>query len=72
MSYPRKRNLDGIYHRVERGGEWLNLCWTDLTDEERERVSKGRPETWWRDMALYMTKITREIGDQLGIVRSGE
>lgn len=29
------RNLDGYYFRVKRDGKWDNICWSDMTDEER-------------------------------------
>ena len=29
------RNLDGFYLRVERHGQWMNRCFTDLTDQEQ-------------------------------------
>lgn len=68
--YPVKRDLDGVYFRVERGGQWVNLCFTDLTEEERERVTEGRPEPWLREMALIMARTLREVGDQLDVARS--
>ena len=33
-----KRNLDGIYFRVQRDGKWGNTCFSDLTQEEMERT----------------------------------
>lgn len=61
--YPEIRELDGIYFRVERDGKWENICWTDLTWEERYDVSKDRPISWWRELALEMTRLLRNIGD---------
>lgn len=29
--YPKKRNLDGVYFRVERDGKWENVCFTSIT-----------------------------------------
>ena len=36
------RNLDGIYFRVQRDGKWGNACFSDLTQEEMERVMENR------------------------------
>ena len=36
--YPIERGLDGMYFRVERNGEWKDICFTDLIPEEREVV----------------------------------
>ena len=38
--YPIERELDGIYYRVERDGKWCNLCFTDLTTSEQEKMIK--------------------------------
>ena len=31
------RDIDGVYFRIERDGEFQNLCFSDLTTEERAR-----------------------------------
>lgn len=67
-TYPMKRDLDGVYLRVERDGRWLSLCLTDLTEAERERVTEGRSPEWLRDLALIMARTLREMGDQLDVV----
>ena len=40
------RNLDGIYFRVQRDGKWGNACFSDLTQEEMERVMENRDVDW--------------------------
>ena len=32
------RDIDGVYFRIERDGEFQNLCFSDLTTEERRKV----------------------------------
>lgn len=66
--YPVKRNIDGIYFRCMRNGRWENVCWTDMTEEERERVTKARPAEWWESMCMNMTETLRLICDQFNIV----
>lgn len=68
-SYPKIRNLDGAYFRVERDGRWLSLCFTDLTEAERELVMEHRSLAWTRGMVLIMARTLREVGDQLDVVR---
>ena len=34
----KKRDLDGIYFRVEREGKWENRCFSDLYPFEQEKV----------------------------------
>ncbi len=38
------RNLDGYYFRVKRDGKWDNVCWSDMTDEERDKQMTNRSE----------------------------
>lgn len=67
-TYPMKRDLDGVFFRVERDGRWLSLCFTDLTEAERERVMEHRSLAWTRRLALIMARTLREMGDQLDVV----
>lgn len=68
QTYPKRRDLDGIYFRVNRGGRWVSLCLTDLTPEEREEVTGERPLTWWRGLALMLADALRDLGDQLDVI----
>lgn len=38
--YPKQRELDGVYTRVERNGHWYGVCFSDLTDEEQDVYDK--------------------------------
>ena len=66
--YPVKRDLDGVYFRVKRHGRYQTICWSDLTDDEREMLGSDRPLEWWKSMTGIMTKQLRLVGDELGIV----
>ena len=76
MSYPTKRDLDGVYFRVERDGEWEPICYTDMTEQEREEVvakpmyAKPLEEQalYWQRMTNIMADTLRQVGDQFGIV----
>lgn len=35
------RNLDGIYFRVKREENYENVCFSDLSIEERDKVCEG-------------------------------
>lgn len=41
-----KRELDGVYFRVKRGKHWESICFSDLTDEEMDRVLEGHSVEW--------------------------
>ena len=61
------RNLDGVYFRVKRGGEWGNVCFSDMTTQERDELLKDRPLEWWKNMAYIMADRLRQVGDELDI-----
>ena len=62
------RNLDGIYFRVQRDGKWGNACFSDLSQEEMERVMENRDVDWLKSMCIQLGKTIRRIGDELDIV----
>ena len=37
-----QRNLDGVYFRVQREGGWRNVCYSDMTPDERKEVIYDR------------------------------
>lgn len=69
MDYPKIRELDGVYFRVERDGKWVNRCFTDLTEAEREEVMCDRSANWLKSLAKLMAMYLRDIGDNFDIVR---
>lgn len=63
-----KRNLDGIYFRVQRDGKWDNVCFSDLTQKEMEDVMKNRDVDWLKSLCIQLGKTIRNIGDDLDIL----
>lgn len=63
-----KRNLDGVYFRVQRDGKWDNVCFSDLTDKERNEVMSGRDIEWFKQMCCILANTIRNIGEQFDIV----
>lgn len=57
------RDLDGVYFRVERGGKWCDVCFSDMTKDERDLYIGDRSLGWWKDLAYIMGDRLREIGD---------
>lgn len=68
MEYPKKRNLDGVYFRVERDGKWENACFSDMTEDEQRHVLEGRSEEWLTNLAVMLAETIRHLGDQFGII----
>ena len=63
-----KRDLDGIYFRVKRDGNFENVCFSDLTETERDEICKDRPAEWYKSVAYYLADRLREVGDVFDIV----
>ena len=40
------RNLDGVYFRIKRDEKFENICFSDLTEEEKDEVLDGRSREW--------------------------
>ena len=62
------RNLDGVYFRIERDGEWQNICFSDLTDEEMDKVMETRSEKWLKQMCKILANSLKDVGDEFDIV----
>ena len=65
--YPKVRDMDGIYFRVEREGRWCSVCWTDLTHSEREEIGEDKPASWWQRVAEHLTEQLRSVADYLDL-----
>lgn len=59
------RDLDGIYFRVKRNNRWESVCFSDLTDEEMDKVLEGHSVQWLKSTCK---NTIRCIGDELEIV----
>lgn len=62
------RNLDGYYFRVKRNDKWGNVCWSDMTDEERDEMMQGRSEEWLKSLCKGLGQVIRKIGDDLDLI----
>lgn len=68
MKYPSQRELDGIYYRVERNGQYENVCFTDLAEEEREKVTAGYTADQWKAVAIHLCERIQQIGDEFDLI----
>lgn len=62
------RELDGCYFRIQRNDKWQNICFSDLTEAERDSVMKDRDERWLKSLCGHLADCLREIGDELDII----
>lgn len=63
-----KRNLDGVYFRIQRDGKWDNICFTDLTEAEMDEVLKNKDKVWVVGLAKILAKTIQNIGYQFDLV----
>lgn len=63
------RNLDGSYFRVKRDGKWRNICFSDLSTEERLEVLKDKDTEFMRRLCLIIADDLKQLGDEFDIVR---
>lgn len=68
--YPIERKLDGVFFRVRRNGKWNNICFSDMTHDERKEVIGSRTTEWWMALAGMMADDLRAVGDQFDIKRA--
>lgn len=63
-----QRNLDGVFFRVQRNDKWMNVCFSDLTDEEMNTILADRSTEWLKEMCKILGNTIRKIGDEFDIV----
>jgi len=69
MAYPERRELDGCYFRVERDGKWQNICFSDLTENERYAVTADKNALWLQSLCNHLANSLHNIGDELDLCR---
>lgn len=60
-----RRNLDGVYFRL--GTE--NICFSDLSEEQQEKVMNNRSEEWLKSLCKRLAEVIKEMGDQFDIYK---
>ncbi len=61
------RNLSGIYFRVERDGDWQNICFEDMTEKEQDKTLKGKNPEFIYNLAKSLGKTIKGLGDAFEI-----
>ena len=63
------RNLDGAFFRVKRDGKWKNICFSDMSTEERLEVLKDKDIEFVKRLCLIMADELKQVGDEFDIIR---
>lgn len=62
------RNLDGVYFRVKHDDKWQSICFSDLTEDERNEMMKDRSVEWLQNLCNILANKIKEIGDQFDLI----
>lgn len=63
----KKRELCGIYFRVERDGKFEDVCFTDMTELEQKRAIYDFSPEALRNMCIVLAGVVRNLGDMFDI-----
>jgi len=64
---PVRRDLDGVYYRVLRSGQYVNRCFSDLTDSEQDKFMEEYDVEQLRRLCRYLSTCLRKVGDELDL-----
>ena len=54
MEAKKIRDLDRLYFRISREGRIINICISDMTKTERDRMFVGRDQMWFDSVIEYL------------------
>lgn len=57
--------MDGVYFRICRDGEWQNICFSDMTKEERDQMMTNRSEEWLKSLCQILGDTLYRHGQDL-------
>ena len=66
----KKYDMDRIYFRIKRNGKYENVCFSDLTNEERAVVCSNKQIEWFIRVTHHLADCLYEAGiilDKLGV-----
>ena len=61
------RNLDSCYFRVKRNNKYVDVCFSDLTADEREIICLNRSAEWFQSLAYHLADQLKFIGEELDL-----
>lgn len=80
MQQRARHGMDGVYYRVKRDGRWTSICFSDMTEYERnsvvgkvaDQLSPEEQAGYWRSIANTLADQLYAIGEHLGIMEDDE
>ena len=62
------RNLDGCYFRVNRNNKYVDVCFSEIKEKEREEILSGRNTNWLKSLCCHLADSLKDIGEEFDIV----
>lgn len=67
MKYPVAHDLDGVYFRMKRDNKYYDICFSDLTEEEKNNIMNGKTVEWLKTMCIILSNTIYNIGERFNI-----
>lgn len=67
MKYPIAHGLDGVYFRMKRDDKYYDICFSDLTEEEKNNIMNGKTVEWLKTMCIILSNTIHNIGERFNI-----
>lgn len=68
MKYPIQRDLDGLYGRFLRDEKPVDLCFSDLTEEEQDKFLSNLDRAGLIRVCKHLAHMLHTVGDQLDLM----
>ena len=66
----KNRNLDGVYFSIERDGHYESVCFSDLTENEREDVLSSKSIEWVKSLCYILADTILSVVILFDIISS--
>jgi len=61
------RNLDGVYFRVKRAGNWETVAFSDLSENDMRLMLRDKPQEWLINLCVILGTTLKNIGDKFDL-----
>lgn len=66
-----EHGLDGVFFRIKRGDKYTNVCFSDMTKEERQWVYDNKDKQWICSLCDILANTIYNIAEQFHIFSDG-
>ena len=55
------RELDGVFFRIKRENKFENICFSDLTEDEKNEMMRNRTKDWIDSLSYHLITVYQEF-----------